>query len=89
MIEGICPVCRVNQGSGLWDHMELCRIKWAKEHPECPWSWAHRPDEKVVISTTVIGNFTVELGRKAPARSEEKVIRYADWDGRCRVCCPR
>jgi len=86
MPDGICPVCLIPQGSGLWDHMEKCRLKWAAAHPECPWSWSHRPDDPVVISKTTIGR---DENGKSQSKSETKTVRYADWEYRCQVCYPR
>jgi len=82
----LCPVCKVHQGSGLWDHMEKCRLEWAAKHPECPWSWSHGPDEPVVIGKTTVGR---DEGGRPVTKNEEKIIRYADWEHRCPVCYPR
>jgi len=53
----------------------------------CPWAHFHGPDEQVVVGETVISRDPKD--GKLKEHRTEKIIRYADWEWRCRICYPR
>lgn len=60
------------------------------EPGQCPWREWHGPEEKVVVGETVLGQFKDDNGKiRQQERRTEKIIRYADWEWRCRICYPR
>lgn len=64
--------------------------KCFSEGAPCPYASMHGPHEPVVIGATVRGQ---ERGLDGKVRTADKVsdkiIRYANWEFRCRICYPR
>ena len=87
-----CPYCR---GTGKRDHWiskdEAIKrpcpyCKCFSDGAPCPYAESHGPDEQVILGRTVKGRD--EKGRSVD-KIDDSVIRYADWEFRCRLCYPR
>ena len=56
----------------------------------CPWEAFHNPNEKVYVGRTTIRQIQGPDGRmRTTEQSEEEIVRYGEWEGRCRTCYPR